>query len=181
METDVIETEIGDTIGMVDDPSDGAKPTIYEVGYNLLGSLSEDQAVSGAGAVQAILKSEAISFVGEHAPVKISLAYTITKKVNGRNERFDSAYFGWVAFEALPEAVVRIQAALEAEQNILRFILVRTSRDAVAAAQSGAVEAPVLGNIEKPKREAEAGGEVSEAALEQALQSMATEDAKTAE
>lgn len=179
METDVIDTDVGGAV-LLDEEGDTARSSVYEIGYHLLPSLSEADVSAAVKGLTEILTKEHAVFVGERFPSKISLAYPIAKRVMGKNIRFDSAYFGWVAFEISREAVSRLKPILDAHPAILRYLIVVTDRDAVAAAMSGAVEAP-RGDIGKPKREAEGGGEMSEAALDEALQTIATEDAKTTE
>lgn len=178
------ETEIDDlALGAVmDDTEDGSVSSVYEIGYHLIPTLSEEGVAAAVKDITELLKKNGAETVGDRFPVKIPLAYTIQKRIAAKIVRFDEAYFGWVAFEMPRDAVAVIKEALDAHPSMLRYIIIATDRDAVAAALSGAVvEVPVVGNIEKPKREAEAGGEVSDAALNQALETMATEDAKVAE
>lgn len=179
METKILEEDLEGASVMVDD-GDDTRVNVYEIGYHLLPTLSEEAAAAAVEELMALIKAENGSFVGDRFPSKIPLAYAIAKRVNGKLTNFDSAYFGWVAFEAPREAIARLKVALDGNPSILRSLIVVTDRDAVAAALSGAVVGP-SGSIEKPKREAEAGGEMSEVALDQALETIATEDAKVAE
>jgi ribosomal protein S6 len=179
MENDILEAELEST-GLLDDPSDETRTNVYEIGYHLLPTLSEEDVTSVTSGIMDLLKKEGADFVGDRFPSKIDLAYTIAKRVNGKLTNFDGAYFGWVAFEMSREAIARVKAALDANPSVLRFLIVTTDRDAVAAAMSGAVSGP-SGIIEKPKREVESGGEMSEVALDQALETIVSEDAKVAE
>lgn len=179
METDILEAELDNT-GLLDDAGDDVRTNVYEIGYHLLPTLSEEDVTAATQGIMDLLKTEGADFVGERFPSKIDLAYTIAKRVNGKLTNFDSAYFGWVAFEMSREAIARIKTALDGNVSVLRFLIVVTDRDAVAAAMSGAVAGPT-GVIEKPKREAESGGEMSEVALDQALETIVSEDAKVAE
>ncbi len=179
METKILEEDL-EGVPTVTDDADDIRTNVYEVGYHLLPTLSEEEATASVQALMALLKGENVTFVGDRFPSKIALAYAIAKRVNGKLTNFDSAYFGWVAFEAPREAIARLKIALDANPSILRSLIVVTDREAVAAALSGAVVGPT-GSIDKPKREAETGGEMSEVALDQALETIATEDAKVAE
>ena len=168
-----------DETGIVDTGGDEARSSVYEVGYHLLPTLSEDEVQKAVSALMELLKGEGAAFVGDRFPSKIQLAYPVSRRINSKRSSYDAAYFGWVAFEAPREAVARIKTALDANQNALRYLIVTTDRDAVAAALSGAVVPAPTGSIDKPKRDAEKTGEVSEAALDEALQTIATEDAKS--
>ncbi len=182
-ETDVVELE---SLASVDDTGadDESPSSVYEIGYHLLPNLSEEEVSATVAGIMEVLKKNGAAFVGDRFPSKIPLAYSIPKRVTGKVLRFNEAYFGWVAFEISREAVLKIKEALDGNKSVLRFLIVRTDRDAVAAALSGATATAAVrpvGDIGKPKREAEAGGEVSEAALEEALKTIETEDAKTSE
>ena len=169
-------------VGAVMDEPDEVISSVYEIGYHLVPTLTEEAVAAAVKDITELLKKNGAETVGDRFPVKIPLAYTIQKRVSAKILRFNEAYFGWVAFEMPRDAVAVVTAALDAHPSMLRYIVVTTDRDAVAASLSGAVaEVPVIGNIEKPKREAEAGGEVSDVALNQALETMATEDAKVSE
>ncbi len=179
METEILDAELGDVSTLLDDEG-AARSNVYEIGYHLLPTLSEEEVTARVADIMDLLKKENAAFVGDRFPAKISLAYAIAKRVNGKLTNFDSAYFGWVAFEVPREAAARLKIALDADPSILRSLIVVTDRDAVAAAMSGAVAGP-SGSIDKPKREAEVGGEMSEVALDQALETIVTEDAKVSE
>jgi len=169
------------TLGMDDTEADESPSSVYEIGYHLLPGLSEEEVTAAVSALSELLKKNGATMVGDHHPVKLPLAYAIAKRVAGKIQHFEEAYFGWVAFEVSRSALTPIKEYLDAAPSVLRYLVIKTSKDAVAAALTGAVAAPVTGNIEKPKREAEVGGEVSEAALEEALKTMETEDAKVVE
>ncbi len=163
-------------VSVLDLGGDDTPSSVYEVGYHLLPTLSEEEVPGAVEKIMAAIKAEGATFVGDRAPVKIELAYGISKHIDTKNVFFDSAYFGWVAFEVSRDAIEKIKAFLDAQSNVLRHIILRTDRGAVEAVLSGAVVTP-MGDIGKPKREVEVGGEVSDAALNDALQTIATEDA----
>ncbi|MBV9349818.1 MAG: 30S ribosomal protein S6 [Patescibacteria group bacterium] len=158
---------------------DDSRKGVYEIGYHIVPSVTEEAAIKSAKELSDLVKKYGGEIVGDRAPVRIQLAYTIEKRVSGKRSRFNEAYFGWIAFEATAGTIEEIKKNLDADASFLRYLVVVTDKDAVAAALSGAVaDVPVVGDIGKPKREAEVGGEVSEVALNQALESMASEDAK---
>lgn len=179
MDTKAVDTEL-EEVGVVDTGDDEAISSTYEVGYHLLSTLSEEEVPQVVTKLMDALKAEGAAFVGERFPSLIELAYPIAKRVASKKTNYDTAYFGWVAFDVSRDAILRIKTLLDANPNVLRYLIVTTSKEAVLAAMSGAASAPT-GSIEKPKRSAEEGGEVSEAALDQAIETMVTEDAKTAE
>jgi ribosomal protein S6 len=183
MKDDVMEQDI-ETIGLIDEEGDNARQGVYELGYHIVPTVTEDELSSEVSKVTDFLKAEKVDFIGERFPGKIQLAYPIAKRINGKRNNFNDAYFGWLAFEASTEIAAKLKAVMDAHPQVLRYLIVRTDRDAIAAAMSGAIaDVTPTGDIGKPKREADlgAGGEMSEVALDEALQTMATEDAKVAE
>lgn len=173
-----------DGAGVVDTGGDESPMAVYEVGYHLLPTLSESDVQKAVSGLMDLIKGEKGSVVGDTSPSKIDLAYEMVKRVDGKNMRYREAYFGWVAFEMAKDAVGKVKEALDMNPSVLRYLIIATSREAVQAALSGATEmqmpsAPApTGNIEKPKRDTEEGGEVSEAALDEALGAIASEDTK---
>jgi ribosomal protein S6 len=180
MDSDTLNAEL-DGAGVIDTEGDETLTSVYEIGYHLVPSIAEEALPGAVTPIMDLLKSEGANFVGERFPSKIQLAYPIAKRIQEKRTSYDSAYFGWVAFEAPREAVLRIKTALDANPNVLRYLIVATDREAVAAAMSGMTAPVPTGTIDKPKRsDEEAKGELSETALDEALKDIATEDAKTA-
>ncbi len=172
METDTLEGGLVDLGG-----DDAPERAVYEIGYHVVPTVSEESLTQIVSKITDFLKQGGAEFVGERFPSNVELAYSIAKRIDGKNVKFDSAYFGWIAFEADRASAELIHQYLSADENILRFLIVRTDRDAVQAAMSGAVQTiQPTGDIGKPKRDEEAGGEMSEAALDEALKTIETED-----
>ena len=168
--------------GLVDTEDDAPEKAVYEVGYHLIPSISEDELPAAVSAITDLLKGEGAEFVGERFPSTLPLAYPISRRLSGKRTTFDSAYFGWIAFELGKDSISKLKSFLDTNQNILRYLIVRTDKEAVLAAMSGAVQAvQPTGDIGKPKRDLEGGGELSEAALDEALKTIETEDVKTSE
>lgn len=178
---DMTDAEI-EVSGLFEADTDRETPAgVYEIGYHLLPTLTEEDVTAAVKEISAVVSKEGATFIGDAAPVKIDLAYPIQKRVNGRLTTFDTAHFGWMAFEVQPAALATIKSFLDTNTAILRYIVTSTTKDEVTAVMQGAVIMPTApaatGAIAAPKRAAEEGGSVSEEALSQALETMATEDA----
>ncbi len=150
--------------------------TVYEVGYHLLPSLSNDEVQEIVAELTAFLKNQGANLVGEKMPEKTDLSYAIERRVAGRFQAVRSAYFGWVAFELEPRLIAEVKKYMDTNQSVLRFLIITTSVDEVKAVMEGKVLVPKAASstdaIAAPKRVAEEGGEVSEEALTQAIDSM---------
>lgn len=150
------------------------EPQVYEVGYHVLPTASEAEAAKEHETLAALLKKLGAEPVMDKAPVRMDLAYVMEKKIGGQIRRFSSSYFGWNAFELPPAKIGEVKVVLDGDENILRFLIIKTSRDAVALATAE----PAVELSTKVLREAEAGGEVSEAALDTVLKQIESDDTK---
>ena len=137
---------------------------VYELGFHIDPELPQEEAKKTYQA----LRDRASSLVAEGEPQKIPLAYTISKKVQGGGRRdFDSAYFGWFAYEATGEEHEAIVATAAAEDRLIRFIDLRTSPDAAKQA------AEMHELYARMGAERSADGEVSDTELDAALKDVA--------
>ncbi|MEN9390615.1 MAG: hypothetical protein RLZZ283_715 [Candidatus Parcubacteria bacterium] len=171
--------------GMMD-VGDAERTGIYEIGYHLLSSLSDAEVTAAVKELTALLKDKGATFIGEKAPERIDLAYTIEKKIDGRLTGFNQAYFGWVAFEINSSELVSIKTYLDTTTHFLRYLLISTTKAEVTASMEGmkvrvATAQASTAAIAAPKRADEEGGEVSTVALDAALKDMETEDTKKPE
>src|SRR5690606_35877223 len=79
--------------------------------------------------IKSILDKAGAEVISEEYPSLMELAYTISKRVRGSKENFDTAYFGWIKFEATPESIEEIDEAVRGVEEVLRFIIVKTLRE----------------------------------------------------
>lgn len=172
-----LETDDAPALEVPDDLGDANEPTVYEVGYHLIPTVGDVGLQEAVTTVTDVLKKLDAEFVAEKLPAKFDLAYTLEKKIEGATRRFDTSYFGWVAFALGASRIHEVKDSLDQNPSILRSLIVKTSRDAVALN----LAEPVVDISTAVKREAEVGGEVSEAALDTALKQIEEEDVKTEE
>jgi ribosomal protein S6 len=105
----------------------GGEPRVYELGFHLDPELPSEEVKK---AYQSVRELAGEGLVAEGEPVKVQLAYTISRKeVAGRRD-FDSAYFCWIAYEASAPAHAKIIAAASANTRIIRFIDLLTDKEA---------------------------------------------------
>lgn len=163
-------------IDTIEDAPEAASAEVYEIAFHLLPTVAEEALIDEVNVIVEALKKHNVEMVGERFPAKIPLAYTMEKKIDGSIQRFSEGYFGWIAGALSKDAIADVKAVLDTHPNILRYLITKTSRDAVAAIMSD----PTL-DIASARRESEEGGEVSEEALDEALDAIAEEDGETEE
>lgn len=105
------------------------EPRIYELGYHLVPTLPVEQISKASGAVRGMIERISKDIIAEELPVFIDLAYQVVKTINHKNKRFDDAYFGFIKFEASPEDIAKLEDELKKDENVLRYLVVKTFRE----------------------------------------------------
>jgi ribosomal protein S6 len=111
---------------------------VYEVGFHIDPNLSETDVKKTYEDVKALLGKKG-SLVAEGVSRRVQLSYTISRMEEQGRQDFDSAYFAWVAYEGSGEDQPFIEEALREDKRIIRFILVKTTREAVKYAEERAL------------------------------------------
>lgn len=109
--------------------------TVYEIGFHLLPSLSEDELTKEFADIKSLIESHKGAIISEGTPKAMQLAYTMVKKQEGKNAKFDTSFFGWVKFETTPDQVVLLKEEIDLMKMMLRFIVVKTTREDLTVQQ----------------------------------------------
>lgn len=102
---------------------------VYEVGYLVAPTISEDKVSEVVTAIKTLLETHGCFVISDEFPKFRQLAYALTKPLGGKNEKYTSAYFGWIKFEATASALSLFRAELEREMRLVRFLIVKTERE----------------------------------------------------
>ena len=105
-------------------PEEGKR--VYEVGYLLVPTISSDNLAKEVEAIRAILDTQKVAHIADGFPREINLAYEMLKVVGPKRSKYDTAYFGWMKFQAEPASLKEIKKALDASEKVIRFILIET-------------------------------------------------------
>ncbi len=138
-------------------------PRVYELGFHLDPNLPIEGVKTAYQEIRDLV-AERGDIVAEGEPIKIPLAYTISRAETSGRRDFDSAYFSWIVYEGAPVAHSEVISAASADTRIIRFIDLITTKDAArhaAEVRELALKEPEP--VEDP--EAVAGAEL-DAALE---------------
>jgi len=100
---------------------------VYELGYHLLPTVAKEEIESEVAKLRNAIEKRGGVFIAEGSPETITLATPMYVNNGGKNTKYTSAHFGWIKFELPTHEVVALkQNDLDANQNVLRYILVRT-------------------------------------------------------
>ena len=145
---------------------------IYEVGYLVVPSVSEEELPREVPAQKDVLEKDKADVISDEFPKLLALAYPIQKRVWGEYQKYLNAYFGWVKFEVSAESVKRIEQTFKQSEKVLRFILVKTVREQTVTLGRPRISRPE--RKEAPK-DAPASAPVSETELDKSIEKLIAE------
>jgi len=118
----------------LDTEVDENEPRVYELGFHIDPELPTEEVKKTYKSIR-----DAIAAVGEIVaeaePENIQLAYTISRTETTGRRDFNSAFFAWIAYETKGEGHIAVTTAASEEKRIIRFIDVRTDREAAKHSQ----------------------------------------------
>lgn len=102
---------------------------IYEIGYHIIPVVAVENLSSEVDNIKNFLVKEGVEIISEDFPKLCDLAYTILKSVGGTRRKFDTAYFGWIKFDAREIPIAKVKKFLDENENILRYLLINTVKE----------------------------------------------------
>lgn len=113
----------------VENDADHAELRAYELGFHIDPELTADDAKKAYQALRTLAEAGG-SIIAEGEPIKIPLAYTISRSETAGRRDFDSSFFAWIAYEADGEAHEKVVAAAKEDKRLFRFLDIRTDKEA---------------------------------------------------
>lgn len=104
----------------------------YECAFHILPTVAEGEVEGVVANIKTHIEASGGSITDEEVPVRYNLAYEIQKSIDGKYHRFVTSYFGWVRFTLSNDALAALEEKLEGEGNMLRYMVVRLSREDIA-------------------------------------------------
>lgn len=102
---------------------------IYEIGFHIVPSVPEEKLGAEFSLLKKIIEDNSGAVIHEEMPKLRTLAYEMRKETSGKYQKYNTAYFGSVKFEVVPEGALKINEAFIADPSILRYLLVKTVRE----------------------------------------------------
>lgn len=99
---------------------------IYEIGYLIIPSISEEDVLNEVVKIKAILEKQGAGFLSGGEPKLINLAYPVSKMFDAEKQIFEKAYFAWIKFEIEVDKLLKVKTELDKYKNILRYLLIKT-------------------------------------------------------
>ena len=125
---------------------------VYELGYLILPSVTEDSLSNVVDSIKKVVKKVGGEEIASEDPIKIDLAYTMTKSIGARKYVVNDAFIGWLKFESDSSSANEISEAVKKLEEVLRFLLVKASRETVFTfAQSFKAKEDKIKELEEAK------------------------------
>ena len=110
-------------------PSTDDDRRVYEVGFHLIPSLSEEEVAGEVSNIKRVIEDAGGEHFTEGYPKMRALTYTMEIPGSIPKQKYDHAHFGWIKFDATPDAAESVQAALSSSASVIRFLVTRTVRE----------------------------------------------------
>jgi ribosomal protein S6 len=110
------------------DQIDVAEPRVYELGFHLDGELAQEDLKKAYQEYREKIASVG-TVIAEGEPVKLPLAYTISRMSTAGRRDFNSAFFCWIAYEADGAGHDQVAAMAREDLRVIRFLDIRSTVD----------------------------------------------------
>ena len=100
----------------------------YELAFHVLPTVAEGEVESVVSSLLAHLTGVGGEVTLQEEAKRVELAYPIVKKIEGKNRKFTSAYFGWVRFTIDTANIESLTEEIDSEKALLRTLLVRLTK-----------------------------------------------------
>jgi ribosomal protein S6 len=108
---------------------------VYELAYLFVPTLAEETVLGSFGNLKALIEEHKGVFVSEEMPKTMPLAYQMSRTIENKKTWFNDAYFGWIKFEIEPSALEGIEAKLKRDEQILRYMILKTVKENTIASK----------------------------------------------
>lgn len=106
-----------------------ARAGVYEVGYLLVPGIAEENLGAEVTAFKDSLTNLGAVVISDEYPKMIELAYEMSRSIANKKQKFTYGYFGWVKFDSTSEGAITIKDALDKNEKLIRYLLIKTVRE----------------------------------------------------
>ncbi|MBP6857978.1 MAG: 30S ribosomal protein S6 [Candidatus Pacebacteria bacterium] len=99
---------------------------LYELGFILVPTTPETEVSQKVEVLKTSIKNVEGSVSSEGNPEYIDLAYPMDKTIGSKKSIYSQGYFGWLKFDADPSALEALKKSLDANEELVRYLLIKT-------------------------------------------------------
>ncbi len=108
---------------------------VYELAFHIVPTMPEENVAGKFGDLKSLVETAGGVALSEEMPRLIPLMYEMSHVITNKKTWFDNAYFGWIKFECDPEKVGKIDETLKRDEQILRYMVIKTVRENTIASK----------------------------------------------
>jgi ribosomal protein S6 len=112
-----------------------ANERVYEVGYLLVPTISEEELPAVYGNLKELISALGGVAVSDEMPKMMTLAYAMVKVVSNVRNKFNTAYFGWTKFTMDSDKILELKKKLDLDPHFIRFLILKTVKENTIAAK----------------------------------------------
>lgn len=146
---------------------------VYELGFHVVPTVG-DEGVSAV--VESIRKQLGdAEIISEGFPQKTQLAYQVERAAQGKREKYNESYFGWIKFATERQAIPALEKSLKDAPSVLRSLIIETVREDIVHAPRRAVfisDRLEGQTLHKPASAPEKAAEVSQEELDKSIEAL---------
>ena len=106
-----------------------SRAQVYEVGYLMVPGIAEENLGAEVTALKDSLTGLGAVIISDEYPKMIELAYEMSRSIANKKQKFTYGYFGWVKFDSTSEGAINIKDALDKNEKLIRYLLIKTVRE----------------------------------------------------
>lgn len=162
---EIVEVESGE--------KEGAKVSIYEVGYIMVPTISEENLGGEVTLFKDALSENGVTFISDEYPKMIELAYEMSRSIMNKKQKFSYGYFGWVKFECTTEQARIIKDWLDKNEKLVRYLFIKTVRESTMSSKRpyGSKE----GGAKRKSNKSEESGPINEEVIDKEIDALIVE------
>jgi len=100
----------------------------YEFAFHVLPTVAEGEVPGVVDILKSHITKAGGKIFDEETPQRFDLAFEVSKYLEGKNRKFNSAYFGWLRFSLPAQSLVELTHTIDAEKTLLRYLLVKLTK-----------------------------------------------------
>lgn len=113
----------------------GGGNKVYELGYLLVPTISQDDIPIMYGNIKELIVTFGGVIISDEMPKMVPLAYFMTKVLTNVRNKFNTAYFGWIKFSMNAGKVLELKKKIDLDSNFVRFLILKTVKENTIAAK----------------------------------------------
>ena len=147
---------------------------VYELGYLLLPTVSTENLGSEIEKIKKALSALKATPIFDEPPKLIDLAYEMERVISNKKQKFTKGYFGWIKFELESDSILKLKEALDHNDIILRFLIIKTVREHTLASKKPIVKRRKV--IVKKEKEDKPKKEISKEEIDKKIEELVLEE-----